>query len=633
MCGIVGIVGLSKVSVSAVQAMTDLLAHRGPDGEGSWSTSDGRVCFGHRRLAILDLSTAAAQPMHSGNGAVTITYNGEIYNYKEIRLELEELGVQFRTHSDTETILEAYCQWGEACVERFNGMFAFAIHDRQRQIIFCARDRLGEKPFLFVGKDNFFAFASEYKPLLLLENVSRKYDSAKLMGFFVDPTSALDQAETTLFDDIQELRPGHTLVLNTIDLSWRVKAYWCAPVVAEHTSMTLEMAASNFEELLQSSVQLRMRSDVPVGSCLSGGLDSSALSLLARRICDRANPYHVFTGRFPGTSADEGKWADVVVATADLTQHDVFPTAEGLLDDMQAFVWHNELPVDSASQYAQWCVFRAAKEQDVTVLLDGQGSDEILGGYEQYFAPYLASRRRDADFDPHEEAAIEARYPGAFGMRDNDWKRKIPLPVRCGLARLLGRGSSTVFGMTPDAAGAALRGGEAGASSAPSLLDALRKDTCNGFLSTLLRYGDRNSMAHSREVRLPFCDHRIVEFVWSLPVKMLMGNAQTKYLLRESMKNVLPDEIRTRWRKQGFQPPVATWFDGALYDVARELFESAAFRQSAYWDASWWQMSLRRYRAGERKLAAEIWKPLICEMWRKHFIERIRALPSYPALE
>ncbi len=622
MCGIAGIVGLAPVNADAVRAMTALMAHRGPDGDGIWKSEDGRVCLGNRRLAILDLSAEAGQPMRSADGALAITYNGELYNYLELRQKLKGEGASFRTDSDTEVVIEAYRRWGESCLDEFNGMFAFAIVDSRRDVLFCARDRFGEKPFVFVERLGMFAFASEYKALFALEGIGVDVDDVRLFRFLRDPSRGLDHARETVFRGVHQLMPAEKLTLSLRDLTWTAGRYWTGEARADVGDLAEADAAAQFRELLTDAVRIRLRSDVPVGSCLSGGLDSSAIACVARRLIGDDRPYHVFTGRFPGSAADEGRWAGTVVEATAAAQHETNPDAAAFAAEAERFVWFNELPVDSASQYAQWRVFGLAADNGVTVLLDGQGADEVLGGYEQYFAPYMRSRRRlvgAADADA-EERAIRARYPLAFATADQGWKRRAPGWLRWMAARLSGRGSDILFGAR--LAFAADVGAGLDAPADETLRDALRRDACNGFLTSLLRYGDRNSMAHSREVRLPFCDHRIAEFAFGLPERLIMGNAETKHLLREAMRGILPEAVRTRWDKQGFLPPHADWLRDGLRPLAEEVFASPSFAASPMWDAAWWRRAVRRLAGGEDALAVTIWKPLIAELWRRGFVER-----------
>ena len=630
MCGIAGLAGLSPVNELAVGCMIDLMAHRGPDGQGTWRSPDGRVCLGHRRLAILDLSERGSQPMTSSDGRLCITYNGELYNYVEIRERLKREGSEFRTATDTEVVLEAYRVWGEACLQEFNGMFAFAIHDSGRNILFCARDRYGEKPFLFRDGGGVFAFASEYKALFALEGADGTVDESALLRFLHSPAHGLDHRRETVFNGIHQLLPAEFMIVDLNDLSWKTEIYWKLRRSADSALATEEAAAVHFRELLTDSVRLRLRSDVPVGSCLSGGLDSGSIACISRKLLDPDQPYHVFTGRFPGSDRDEGGWASRIAAEADLIQHEAFPTGGEFIDEIGTFLWLNELPVDSASQYAQWSVFRLAAETGVTVLLDGQGGDEILAGYEQYFAYYLHTLRAGGADTSAEEQSIRDRYPLALSVADQQWKTRLPWRMRRAAAHMLDRGSDLMFGikseylplMTP-----------ADHDRAPATLhDALEDDSCRGFLTTLLRYGDRNSMAHSREVRLPFCDHRIAEFAFSLPAEFLMGGAQTKRLLREAMRDILPEPVRTRWKKQGFLPPQAEWFHAGLLSAAEEVFNDPGFANHSPWDAKWWRRAARRLRRGEDGLAVPVWKPFIAELWRRDFAERARNLPRVSPL-
>ena len=627
MCGIAGLAGLTAVNTRAVKAMTDLMAHRGPDGEGLWQTDEGWLCFGHRRLAVIDLSPRAAQPLLSADGEYCITYNGELYNYLELAERLKQSGSVFRTASDTEVVMEAYRQWGEDCLAEFNGMFAFAIYDKRRNVVFCARDRFGEKPFLFVERPGLFAFASEYKALFALEGVDVEPDDQALFRFLHNPAAGLDHHRDTVFGGIRQLLPAEKLVLDLRDLSWKAERYWHGAPGTETVAISPEDAVSHFRELLTNSVKIRLRSDVPVGSCLSGGLDSSSIACLSRGLMGEDHPYHVFTGRFADSPVDEGPWAEMIATATSATQHETYPAPDTLVEDMDDFLWLNELPVDSASQYAQWCVFKLAADNDVTVLLDGQGADEILGGYEQYFAPYIRELRLSGTDTQAEEKLIRERYPMAFSMTDQGWKTSLPMWVRRTAAHALNKGSDLRFGVRPEFARLVTHD-----QPAETLHQALDRDSRGGFLTTLLRYGDRNSMAHSREVRLPFCDHRIAEFVFGLPERLIMGEAQTKYLLREAMRGVLPEPIRTRWNKQGFLPPQALWLRGGLRDIADEVFNSPNFAQSRMWDAAWWRRVVHRMNRGEDALAVQLWKPLISELWLKKFVERARNQPRIAPL-
>lgn len=629
MCGISGLIGARPVSPAAVAAMTALQAHRGPDDSGAWASADGRVALGHRRLAVIDPTPAGHQPMLSADGRHVLLFNGEIYNHLEIAARLGAEGVRLRSHCDTEVLLEALRRWGPKALESLNGMFAFALWDGATKTLLCARDRFGEKPFLYVCGDGFFAFASEYKALLALKELPVSVDRVRLARFLYRPSTALDDGTDTVFAGIRQLLPGEMLSLDARDMHVAVARYWTAAPDPDAARLSEADAAMHFRELLTDSVRLRMRADVPQGSCLSGGLDSTSIVCLARRLIGDDRPYHVFTGRFPDSAADEWHYARMVVDATGATAHCVAPVPEGFVTELPAFMWHNELPVGSTSQYAQWCVFRLARENAVTVLLDGQGADEILGGYEQFFRRYLAERRASGGDVAAETRAIRARYPAALPGWREAVSRALPVRLRHVLARLSGKGSDVIFGMNDDVAHTVAVAERAQAGDR-TLIDAFRRETFAEHLPVLLRYGDRNSMAHSREVRLPFCDHRLAEFALGLPARHHMGEAQTKRLLREAMRGILPEPVRTRWNKQGFVPPQNEWFRGPLMRLAEETVAATGFGQEGLWNAPWWRSALRRFRAGDDALASTLWRPVIESAWRQHFVDRVRAMPKQP---
>ncbi|RUQ38286.1 MAG: asparagine synthase (glutamine-hydrolyzing) [Candidatus Competibacteraceae bacterium] len=625
MCGIAGLITSSPAGSVAVAAMLAVQAHRGPDGSGQWSSSDGRVHLGHRRLAILDLSERGAQPMRDASGRYVITFNGEIYNYLELRTELERLGHTFHTGTDTEVILEAYRSWGEACLQRFNGMFAFALYDTVEQRLFCARDRYGEKPFLFAIQPERFAFASEYKALLKLPGVAADYDELRLLRGLHNPSTGLDADRQTVFQAIQQLLPAEAMTVDARSLQTRIWRYWDVQPNADHARLSETEAIARFRELLTDAVRIRMRSDVPVGSCLSGGLDSSAIVSLVRKVIHPVGDYHTFTGRFPGTAADEWRYAEPVIEETGVISHVVEPTADGFAAELGPFLWYNELPVGSSSQYAQYCVFRLAKTHGITVLLDGQGADELLGGYEQYFQFYVAALRERGELDrlAREEPLIRERYPLALTPPARAWRDRLPFGLRRWLSHRLGIGTSLLYGLQPAVARElAIVNARGRVERFDALTSALYQDSFGMYLTTLLRYGDRNSMAHSREVRLPFCDYRLAELALSLPPGHLMGAVQTKRLLRESTQGILHESVRTRWNKQGFRPPQETWFQGPLLAMAEDLLHSRSFLESAYWDAPWWHRVLERMKKGETQLGWGLWGPFIGEAWKREFVGR-----------
>jgi asparagine synthase (glutamine-hydrolysing) len=558
-------------------------------------------------------------------GRYVITFNGEIYNYLELKAELQRQGTQFRSHSDTEVILEAYKAWGEACLERFNGMFAFALYDTVQRRLFCARDRYGEKPFLFTAREGFFAFASEYKALLPLPGVGKDYDEFRLIRNLHHAGLGLDSDRQTVFHAIQQLLPSEAMSVDVDTLELRIWRYWDVQPRADYAALSEEDAVAFFRELLTDAVRIRMRSDVAVGSSLSGGLDSSAIVSLVRKVLHPEGEYHTFTARFPGTSADEWRYAQPVIADTGVTPHIVEPTSEEFATELADFLWYNELPVNSSSQYAQFRVFRLAKENNITVLLDGQGADELLGGYTTFFQFYTAALRESGELDRlgRELPLIQERYPSALTPLVRSWRDRLPFALRRWLSHRLGMGTSLLYGLKPDIARQVMVENKRHRDTRfHALASALYQDSFGMFLTTLLRYGDRNSMAHSREVRLPFCDYRLAELALSLPPSHLMGEAQNKRLLRESMRGILHEEVRTRWSKQGFLPPQETWFQGSLLAMAEDLLYSRSFCESTYWDAAWWHNVLKRMKRGNKQLGWVLWQPFISEAWKQGFIGR-----------
>lgn len=627
MCGIAGVIGAAAESTTVVQAMLQAMSHRGPDGSGirAEALGDGRsVVLGHRRLAILDLSDAGAQPMADGSGRYLLTHNGEIYNFLEVRAELQSLGSTFRSESDTEVIIEAYKQWGQACLTRFNGMFAFALYDTVRGILFCARDRYGEKPFLYGTGPDCFVFASEYKGVLQHPALAVDLDESRLLTSAFNAGARLDVDRQTVFRSVQQLLPGEAMEVDVRTREHRIWRYWTIDPPEGHGGFDTREVFAEFRALLVDAIRLRLRSDVPVGSCLSGGLDSSAIVCIVRELLGPDAPYNTFTGRFPGTHADEWAYATQVVDATGSVSHTVAPTADRFLDDLPRFMWLNELPVESASQFAQWCVFDLARQHGVTVLLDGQGADEVLGGYEQYFAAYVSALQQAGDDArlARELPLIRRRYPLALAPPGRGLRDRLPLSIRHWLSGRLGIGTGLLYGMTP-AVARRVAGEPARATRAGfhPLAGVLLRDAFDGFLTSLLRYGDRNSMAHSREVRLPFCDHRIAEFVFRLPPHMLMGDVQTKRLIRESLKGLLPEGVRTRWNKQGFRPPQDRWFESPAFMREVEATVHAACRRpGSPWRLGWWETALRRVHAGEAAAGWVLWQPFIIEQWRQRFL-------------
>lgn len=587
MCGIFGIWNLDQqpVDLTGLQRATNAIRHRGPDDEGylladthatravscAGPDTDRRLAlpqldrfkseqfdlaFGFRRLAILDLSPGGHQPMSSHDARFWIVFNGEIYNYQELRDELVQHNHTFETTSDTEVILAAYQQWGDACVEHFNGMFALAIWDTIAKQLFIARDRFGEKPFNYIYIPNrVFAFASEIKALWAAGVATRDVHEETLALF--TQYGQVEAGEQTIYQNILRLPQAHCLTLTAAG-ELRKRRYWDIDPREKIDDWTDERYVEQFRDLMISSVRLRLRADVPVGSSLSGGLDSSTVVGVINKLLPETAVQKTFSARFDDPSRDEGKWMDLVTNRNRVERHDIWPTAERFFRELSDLFWHQEEPFSSTSVYAQWNVMRLAKENGVTVLLDGQGADEMLAGYHSYFneitddllhslnLPGYLKWRRDC-------LALHGVNPGGVGRV---LRQKTPEPLKRVLKKHLRENihvepSNPVYPRE--------------FSKVSSLRKLLWWNTTRQGLVELLRYADRNSMAHSREVRLPFLDHNLVEFVFKLPDRFLIRNGWTKWILREAFREYVPQEITWRADKLGYMPPQAKWLEGRVW--------------------------------------------------------------------
>lgn len=618
MCGIVGFVGARPLlELPRFIAMRDSLAHRGPDDSGLWSSSGGNVLLGSRRLAILDLSPAGHMPMLSSRGNLVIVFNGEIYNFVEIREELLATGYCFRSSGDTEVLLAAYDRWGTSCVDRLNGMFAFAIWDDARKELFAARDRFGEKPFYYyVDSDlSAFLFASEIKAILFSGLIQVEANNQAVYRFLVN--YELDQGAETLFKGVKALPPAHALKYSLPHKkleSWR---YWDIDPEVHVFLRDDDAYAERMRALVEDSVRLRLRSDVPIGSSLSGGLDSSTVvGLVSRRMIGGRQA--TFSARFHDEGLDEGFYIGKVAEYTGVENHGVYPDPSTLSREMEELTWHQEHPFYSCSIYAQWCVMRLAKEHGVTVLLDGQGADEILAGYHSYFGSYykaLLSSGRFREFltslvaytRQHSASALPMVILQMFPPRTQTRIKQLIRP-RC-LRHEFERESAV-----PPSASRQRFGDE--------LSDELYETLTRSSLPALLRYADRNSMAFSRELRLPFLDHRLVEFLFSIPPDQRLRGTTTKVVLRNAIKGLVPEEVRTRKDKIGYAPPQAKWLRRELREWAEGILHSKRFRQREWIDADSALKALARFLSGKSSLHSLVWRWASLEMWAQVFLDR-----------
>jgi asparagine synthase (glutamine-hydrolysing) len=647
MCGIAGIVAPREVQAGLLGRMSSALRHRGPDGTGLMRYSaaggirvvpgdgacpplpegGGTVGFAHRRLAIIDLSEANGQPMLGASGATCLVFNGEIYNYRELRRELERHGHRFRTTGDTEVLLAAYETWGPACLRRLNGMWAFALLDAQRQRVLLSRDRFGIKPLYTTVQGGTLYFASEIKALLAVPGVRREPDERTVSRFLL--TGLVDDGDETFFAGISQLPAGHLLEVPLGEPhAARSQRYWDLPV--ERFRGSDAEAVDRFRELFVDAVRLHMRSDVPVGTCLSGGLDSSSI-VCAADLLRRAGElstytHHAFGYRSPDPESNEAAHMDRVATAAGSKMHYVDFDTPAFVGALPEILRAQDEPFGSASIAAQWFVFREARAAGMKVMLDGQGADETLGGYHAYFVTLAAARIAALDLGGFRRlrAAYE-REIGPFPMTPRLAVRQLVARWAPPLDALLRRRHSLLrlrplsLALTP-----ALNRPEwletpssMRATTAVSLRERLQEDVRRLVLPALLRYEDRNSMAHSLEARVPFLDHRLVEFAFSLPDAWKVSGITTKAILRQAMAGILPEATRTRRDKIGFRADprlTAGYITAHRHEILANHGE---------WEQRWFrQQGVEALLDGyDGSVAAEFgaWRLLNVKLWARQF--------------
>ena len=590
MCGISGVLTLTGGSdvVETVKGMNRQVAHRGPDdegvvlldSEGSLEIPSGEhhpcacrnhssltVGLGHRRLAIIDLSPAGHQPMHDSSGRYWIVFNGEIYNYLELREELQKLGHSFRSRTDTEVVLAAYAEWGRECLGRFNGMWALAIHDHTDQKLFCARDRFGVKPFHYAIEPGRFAFASEAKQLLTMPWVDRRANSDLLAEFFLWGFST--HTAGTFFAGIHCLPAAHSMTVTLADVesgAVRAEQYWRPNPCGTEPE---DQAVSTFRTLFLDSVRLRLRSDVPVGVTLSGGLDSSSVICAAgeTRSKEKASEtLKAFTVEFKDEGYSETSFAAAAAQKAG-AQHVVLrPSHEDLSRDWERFTWHMEAPIDGLSYFSNFQLYRLIREHGVPVILSGQGGDELLLGYERYRSYNVLFQLRSVQLRQLVREVFLARRYANMGLLKQaayfayfSWPELRAARRRMVVTRYLRRDFFRQHSGRIDHIVRSMR---------PANRLQMQEDEFFAYqLPHLLQYEDRASMAHSVESRLPFLDYRLLECVLGQPVDMLFREGWSKYILRKAMHGLLPEVVSSRTDKMGYDTPT-----GRLIRENRSLF-------------------------------------------------------------
>lgn len=625
MCGLAGIINLDgkPVDEGDLRAMASTLRHRGPDDEGMML--EGNVGFYHLRLSIIDLATGH-QPMSAG--PATIVYNGEIYNYLELRKELEGRGRSFVTSSDTEVILQSYLEWGPECIRRLNGMFAFLLYDKARRILLVARDHFGIKPlYLYRSKDRLL-FASEIKGLLAHPGVLKEVDCVGLRDYL---TFQFVLQEQTLFRGIEKLLPAHYSVISLDTRQMTTVRYW-EPSFAVDESRTKKFFTDELRRLLEDAVRIQMRSDVPVGAYLSGGMDSSLVTLLASR--HAPNGFKSFTGLFAeGPEYDETSYAREVAQACGSTLYEIVPTAQQFMELMPKLTYHMDEPVAGPGLFPQFIVTRKGAEE-VKVLLGGQGGDEVFGGYARYVVAYMEQALKGAIFETNEEGehivSLRSIVPNLPYLRSyapmlkQFWRHGLFEPMDQRYFRLVDRLGGAVGLFTPDFR-QSLQQEETfqrfqGVFNRPGTLSYYNKMTSFDMetsLPALLHVEDRVSMANSVESRVPLLDYRIVDLVASAPPALKFKGGEMKHLLKRAVQDVLPERIMSRKDKMGFPVPLHMWVHGPCRDFFGDTLLSGRAKQRGIFEPR----EVAKLMDYQRPFGRQLWGMLCLELWHREFID------------
>lgn len=625
MCGFVGIVRRDggRAELPVLERMSEVLTHRGPDDAGHFV--DGAVGLYHRRLSIIDLVTGR-QPMTFDG--LTIAFNGEIYNYVELRNDLRRLGHQFHTTSDTEVLLRAYAEYGAACVQHLNGMFAFVLYDAPRQRVLAARDHFGIKPLYLYTDERQFLYASEIKALLQHPAVRAAPDCAALNDYI---TFQYVLGDRTLFERIGKLPPGHYQTIDLRSGAVETTCYW-EPDFSVDTYHTEEYFAVELRRRLEMSIEWQLRSDVPVGAHLSGGIDSSLVTILAAKFLPQR--LKTFTGAFAaGIEFDETRYAREVGALTNAEMFEVYPTEAQLTDLLPRLIWHMDEPAAGPGLFPQFVVSQCAAGE-VKVVLGGQGGDEIFGGYTRYVVAYLEQALKGAIYQTNEEQEHIVSLESILGnlpslqryvpMLRHFWQDGLFESMDRRYFRLIDRSGGALELFSHDYRSTfdreAVFGRFQRVFNHPDTLSYYNKMTHYDLqtnLPALLHVEDRVSMAASIESRVPLLDRRIVELITSMPPGMKFRGGEMKYILKRAARDLLPASIRERQDKMGFPVPLHLWSNGVFHEFVCDTLLSPTCLDRGLFN----ETEIRRLIDSEAPFGRQLWGSLCLELWHRQFID------------
>jgi len=609
MCGICGIIDMEgrKAEKHTIQKMMSLMKHRGPDDEGLFL--DDNVGLGHVRLSILDLSSAGHQPMYSNDGRYVLIFNGEIYNYIELKEELSSF-YDFKTRTDTEVILAAYSRWGQNCLDKLNGDWAFVLYDTIKETVFAARDRYGIKPFYYSTSDGRLIFASELKVLLgVINKKSPEYQN--IFDYLI--YNRTDHNESTFFVNIFKLKHGHCLIYKNRNFEIK-KWYELKDEVVKNNHK--DFNTEGFRDLLEDSIKIRLRSDVPLGVSLSGGLDSSSIVSIITSLNNRSN-LNTFSAVYEDYKyADESGFISLFSKVIE-NMHYTYPTANTFLNDYRDFIHAQGEPVASIGPYAQFKVMDLAKEF-VKVTIDGQGADEQLAGYHYFFGTYFKELLREYRLfkllgEMYYYLAVHKSFLALKYMLFYLLPNKLQ---KIAGSKVYGSVSKTFFNNYQT---------DSTINEYLYSTRTLKESLLNHFeykLEHLLKWEDHNSMFFSMESRVPFLDHRLVEKTLTLDKEQIINKGNTKYILRNAMRSKMPDEIVHRQDKKGFSTPADDWFrEKAFADTISQILHSKRFKERGILDVNSCINRFEKHKEKKINISKDIWKWVNLEIWFRDYID------------
>jgi asparagine synthase (glutamine-hydrolysing) len=665
-CGIFGAFSSDskELTPELIGRMAKALMHRGPDDEGYLfcHTSSGLcepragddtvkelryilkhsgtgiapssdLVLGHRRLAIIDISSAGHQPMSNEDRTIWVIHNGEIYNFLELREELKSKGHRFESNTDTEVIVHSYEEWGVECFNRFNGMWAFAIWDSRQRKLLCSRDRFGVKPFYYHFDGTRLLFASEIKAIMEAKFVERKPDYQTIFDYLAYQVE--NCTEDTFFVSIKQLRGGHYLEFMPSEKELKIQRYYDINLGCQLSGLRDDEYAKRFYELFEDSVRLRLISDVPIGTCLSGGLDSSSIACVIDKLM-RENGVKLpgiesiqktFSARYDENKYDEGFFINEVIKRTSADAHYTYPRGDGLLADLSKLIWHQEEPFVTTSIYAGWEVFKLAKQCGCKVVLDGQGADELMAGYDGYYAVLFCNLLRTLQWPRLvEEFYSHVLKQGMSAAGQNMLKtvyHLLPLSSQLWIRKNIQQSGNPCLSkeFSEGFVGFPFRDGQTKAREASFFDYYLYEAFISAILPGLLRYEDKNSMAHSIEARVPFLDWRLVELVFAMPWNQKISHGTRKFVLRNAMRGILPDSVLNRQDKIGFSTPEDKWFRKDLRDEFFEVINSPSFKKRPFFDITKLQDEFKAYQEGRKNISSTVWRWINLELWLRMFVD------------